>query len=109
MTMIVFAGELRRRNPGAVKAFLRAHLEATRWMRENPDRARAILARHLQLTAEVARGVNLLRWPADARNNRAMLERLQPLLVEIGMLHRPVPTDRLYDESPLDEVLAGTR
>ena len=105
-TLIVFSAASYRNNPLAVKAFLRAHLQAVKWIDQNPDGARSILARRLGLSDEVGRRMNLLRWPTDARNDPALLDSMQPLLVEIGMLKEPIPARQLYDETLLDQVLA---
>jgi NitT/TauT family transport system substrate-binding protein len=108
-TSIVFSAELQRRNPGAVKAFLRAHLRAVKWMGEHPEQARGLLARRLNLSREVGQKMNLLRWSADARNDPALLDGMQSPLVSIGMIKAPIPATRLYDETLLGQVLAEPR
>ena len=108
-TLIVFSADLYRGNPQAVKAFLRAHLQALKWMNENPEGTRAILAKRLDLSKEVGLKVSLLHWPLDARNNPALLDSMQPTLVQLGMLKAPIPAGRLYDETLLNEVLAEKR
>lgn len=108
-TLIVFNADVHRKNPRAVKAFLRAHLQAAEWIQQNPDRARSILAKSLELSAEVAQKVKLLRWPLDARNDPALLDGMQPTLVQLGMLKALIPAKGLYDERLLDEVLAERR
>jgi len=108
-TTIVFSADFRRRNPAGVKAFLRAHLAAVRWINDHPDQARLVLARRLNLSEEVARKMNLLRWPLDARTDPALLDQTQQVLLRAGLLQRPVDTRRLYDETLLAEVLKETR
>jgi len=108
-SMFVFSGDLYRGNSQAVKAFLRAYLQALRWISENPAATRAILVKRLGLTKEVGQKVSLLRWPMDARNDPALLDSMQPLLVNIGMLKAPIPAGRLYDETLLNEVLEEKR
>lgn len=105
-SLIVVSADLYRTKPDAVRAFLRAHLQAAKWINQNPDSVRSILTKRLGLTEEVSRKVNLLRWPPDARNDPALLESMQPLLVEIGMLKAAIPARKLYDEALLEEVLA---
>ncbi len=107
--MIIFRADFYRRNPQAVKAFLRAKLQAVAWISQHPDKARAILAKRLDLTQEVAQKVQLPHWSLDARHDPALLESMQPLLVEIGLLKAPIPVHQLYDETLLDEVLAEKR
>jgi NitT/TauT family transport system substrate-binding protein len=109
VTMIIFRADFYRRNPQAVKAFLRAKLQAVAWISQHPDKARAILAKRLDLTQEVAQKVQLPHWSLDARHDPALLESMQPLLVEIGLLKAPIPVHQLYDETLLDEVLAEKR
>lgn len=106
---IAFRTDLARSHPQTVKAFLRAHLQATGWMRDNPAEARAILAQRLNLSPEVGRKVHLLQWPRDARGNPSQLEGMQRVMTTIGMLRGLVPADRIYDHALLDEVLREKR
>jgi NitT/TauT family transport system substrate-binding protein len=107
--MILFRTDFHRQSPQAIKAFLRAHIEAVAWINRHPDEARAVLAKRLQLSHEVARQVQLPRWALDARNDPDLLERMQPLLVELGLLKAPISARHLYDETLLQEVLAEKR
>jgi NitT/TauT family transport system substrate-binding protein len=108
-TVNVFSADFRRRNPEGVKAFLRAHLAAVRWINDHPDEARLVLARRLSLSADVARKMNLLRWPLDARTDPALLDQTQQVLLRAGLLQQPVDTRRLHDEVLLAEVLKEKR
>lgn len=108
-TSIGFGSEFHARNSNGVKAFLRAHLAAVRWISEHPDEAWRALARRLSLSEDVARKVNLLRWPLDARADPALLEAAQQVLVRAGLLEPNVDTRRLHDETLLAEVLKETR
>jgi ABC-type nitrate/sulfonate/bicarbonate transport system substrate-binding protein len=108
-TTIVFSAEFHRRNPDGVKAFLRAHLAAARWINEHPDKARLVLARRMNLSADVAKKINLLHWPVDARTDPALLDQTQQVLLRAGLLQRPVDTRQLHDETLLAEVLKDTR
>ena len=105
LSMVIFSTDLYRNNPAVVKAFLRAQLQAVKWIDQNPEKARAILAKRLVISTEVAQKMKLLRFSLDGRNDPALLESMQPLLVEIGMLKRPIPARKLYDETLLEEVL----
>ena len=107
--MIVFRGDLYRNNPQMLKAFLRAYLKSVRWIDQNKEEARSILAKRLSISQEVSQKIKLLHWPLDARNDPALLESMQPLLVEIGMLKKPIPAKQLYDETLLEEVLKEKR
>lgn len=104
-TSIVFSAEFRRRNPDGVKAYLRAHLAAVRWIDAHPDKARAVLARRLNLSQEVANKVYLTHWPVDARSDPALLDQNQQVLIRYGFLKRSLDTRTLYDETLLTEVL----
>jgi NitT/TauT family transport system substrate-binding protein len=106
-TALVFRTQLYREQPRAVQAFLRAHLQAVRWMHERPAGTRALLTRRMGLSPEVGEQINLLRWPADARNDPAALEEVQALMLGLGALEAPVTVRQLYDEALLDAVLAG--
>jgi ABC-type nitrate/sulfonate/bicarbonate transport system substrate-binding protein len=108
-TSIVFSGEFRRRNPDGVKAFLRAHLAAARWINDHPDKARLVLGRRLNLSEDVAKKINLLRVPLNARTDPALLEQNQQVLLRTGLLQRPVDTRALHDETLLDQVLKERR
>ena len=107
--MIVFRAAVYRSQPQAVKAFLRAYLQAVVWIRQHPDTARSILARWLELSPEVAQQMKLPRWALDARSDPVLLERMQPLLVQLGLIKAPIPARQLYDETLLIEVLAAKR
>lgn len=108
-TANIFNTEVVRNNPGAVKAYLRAHMEACRWIEKNPDAARVILGKYLSLTPEVVKNVEMMSWPSDMRNDPVLLESMQPVLVEAGMLKAPISASQLYDETLLNEVLAEKR
>lgn len=108
-TMVVSSANLVKSNPEAVKSYLRAHLQAVKWLSQNNDEACAILARRLNISQEVSQKMKLLHWPLDARHDPALLESMQPLLVDIGMLKAPIPASQLYDETLLNEVLAEKR
>jgi NitT/TauT family transport system substrate-binding protein len=102
---IVFSADFHRRKPDGVKAYLRAHLAAARWINAHPDEARLVLARRLNLSAEVAKQANLLHWPLDARSDPGLLDQTQQVLLTAGILRRPIDTHRLHDETLLAEVL----
>jgi NitT/TauT family transport system substrate-binding protein len=108
-TSIVFRSEFYRSNPQGVKAFLRAQLQAVKWINQNPEAARSTFAKRLGLTKEVGQKMHLVHWPMDARNDPASLEAVQRMMVEIGMLKAPIPAGRMYDETLLNEVLAEKR
>jgi NitT/TauT family transport system substrate-binding protein len=108
-TMILFRTDFCRQSPQAVKAFLRAHIDAVKWINRHPHEARALLAKRLELSQEVARKIHLPRWALDARNDPALLESMQPLLVQIGFLKALIPAPQLYDETLLTAVLAEKR
>jgi NitT/TauT family transport system substrate-binding protein len=102
--IVVTADVLRRRGP-VVAAYLRTHLLAVRWINANVEAARTLAARRLDLAGDIGRRFNLLRWPADARNDPALLDGMQPALVASGHLRAPIPARRLYDEALLDRAL----
>lgn len=108
-TMVVFSTSFYRSHPDAVKAFLRAYLQALKWINQNPDECRPIFARALSLSPEVTQKMKLLRFSSDGRNDPALLDGMQPLLIDIGMLKTPIPANKLYDETLLKEVLAEKR
>ena len=107
--LVVFSAGFYRSHPDAVKAFLRAYLQALKWINQNPDECRPIFARALSLSPEVTQKMKLLRFSSDGRNDPALLESMQPLLIDIGMLKAPIPANKLYDETLLKEVLAEKR
>jgi ABC-type nitrate/sulfonate/bicarbonate transport system substrate-binding protein len=106
VTVIAVRAGFLRTAPDAVKAYLRVHLHAVRWLQAHPSEARHLLARRLDLPPEVGERFNLLRWPADAPNDPALLDGMQPVLVQTGHLRAPIPARRLYDATLLDQVLA---
>jgi ABC-type nitrate/sulfonate/bicarbonate transport system substrate-binding protein len=104
--LIVFSASFYRDNLQAVKAFLRAHLEASKWLDQNPDGARSLLGKRLNIATEVVQKMKLPRWSLDGLNNPALLENLQSVMLSTGMLKAPIPVAQLYDETLLKEVLA---
>ena len=107
--MVVFRSEFYRSQPQAVRAFLRAYLQALQWTNRNPDESRLILARSLNLSPEVTRKMKLLRFSPDGRNDPTLLMGMQTLLIDIGMLKKRIPENKLYDETLLNEVHAEKR
>jgi len=106
---IVFSAAMYHDNPAAVKSLLRAYLEAAKWIDQNPDAARVILTKRLSLTSEVAQKMKLIRCPVDGRNDPVLLDSMQSVLIDIGMLKAPIPANQLYDETLLNEVLSEKR
>jgi NitT/TauT family transport system substrate-binding protein len=109
MSSILFDSEFRRRHPGAVKAFLRAHLAAVAWINAHPDEARQVLARRTNISPDVGRQLHLTRWPADARSDHALNDQSQQILLRAGLIKRVLDSRVLYDESLLAEVLKERR
>jgi NitT/TauT family transport system substrate-binding protein len=109
IVLFVFSGDFYRNNPQAVKAFLRAHLQAVKWINQNPDGARSILTKRLGLSKEVGQKMKLPFWKLDAKNDPILLESMQPVLINVGMLKKPIPAKQLYDETLLEEVLKEQR
>jgi NitT/TauT family transport system substrate-binding protein len=105
-TCIVVSAAMYQGNPSAVKSLLRAYLEAAKWINQNSDAARTILVKRLSLTSEVAQKMKLIRCPADGRNNPLLLDSMQSVLMDIGMLKTAIPAKQLYDETLLNEILA---
>jgi NitT/TauT family transport system substrate-binding protein len=103
---IVVATDFLRQRPAAVTAYLRAHLRAVRWINANRESARAVLVRRLDLAPDVGSRMNLVRWPDDARHDPALLDEMQTALVDTGLLKARIPSQRLYQETLLDQVLA---
>jgi NitT/TauT family transport system substrate-binding protein len=108
-TMVVFSADFYRSQPQAVRAFLRAYLQALQWTNQNPDESRLILARALNLSPEVTQKMKLLRFSPDGRNDPTLLTGMQSLLIDIGMLKKRIPANKLYDETLLNEVHAEKR
>lgn len=108
-TATIVRTTLRREQPAAVKAFLRAHLDAVAWINGNPAKAKTLVGARMGLVDEVVAKMNLLRWPPDARNDPALFDSMQAPLVQAGLLKAPIPAARLFDEALLGEVLAERR
>jgi NitT/TauT family transport system substrate-binding protein len=105
VTVIAVRAGFLRAAPDAVKAYLRAHLRAVRWLQAHRSEARHLLARRLDLTPEVGERFNLLRWPAHAPNDPALLDGMQPVLVQTGHLRAPIPAS----SSPTCRTSCGRR
>jgi ABC-type nitrate/sulfonate/bicarbonate transport system substrate-binding protein len=105
MTMLYFNGDIYRNNPQEVKAFLRAYVDALDWIAANKDESRAIIGKMMNLSNEVTQKMRLMNFSLDGRNNPQLLESMQPVMINVGMLKAPIPANRLYDETLLNEVL----
>jgi NitT/TauT family transport system substrate-binding protein len=108
-TGIVFSTDFHRRNPAGVKAFLRGHLEAVRWINDHPDEARAVMGRALKLSPQVAARVRICGWSNDPRFDPAKLDEIQGLLVQAGMQKQSMDSRKVFDEALLREVLKEAR
>ena len=106
-TVIVVRGSLARDDPGLVRAFLRAHLEAVRWIDRHDGAARDLLARRLSLEPAVAEEMRVNPYVADARFDRDLLDRVQQILAAADPAATPVAVADLIDERLLGEVLSG--
>lgn len=92
-----------------MRAFLRAHLEAVRWIEDHDAEARAILARKLGLDDRVSAKMRMVGFVADARIDPALLSRMQATLATADPTQTPLPNERIYDQTLLDEVLGKKR
>jgi NitT/TauT family transport system substrate-binding protein len=107
MSTVAARTALHRERPRALARYLRAHLEAARWIAENPEAAKLLVARTYGLTPEIGRRVTLLRWPADGRHDFQSLEQAQRLYVEMGLLRRPLDLRAVMDETTLGQARSG--
>ena len=105
VTMLIFNSGYYRSNPQTVKAFLRAYLDAMEWINKEPGEARLMIGHKLKLSEEVTQKILILRFPSDGHNDPSILESMQQVMVNTGMLKASIPADRLYDEALLVEVL----
>lgn len=105
VNVVTFSATLYRENPQAVKAFLKAYLEAVKWIDRNPDDARLLIGNKLSLSTEVTSKMAMPQWSLDGRNDPTSLESMQSVLLDVGMLKAPIPVNQLYDETLLEEVL----
>jgi NitT/TauT family transport system substrate-binding protein len=98
------------KQPELLARFLRAHLDAARWIEREPQEARAILAKRLGMPAERTASIVLPLWPTDGRIDPVLMDAMQTVLLEGGVLAQRVPLERVYDSRPLEAVLsAGAR
>jgi NitT/TauT family transport system substrate-binding protein len=97
--------ELVQQQPRALARFIRAHLEAARWIAAHSREASDLLARRLGIPAELGQKIRLPRWPEDGRFDRALWDRMQPVMVEAGVIATPVALERVHDGRTLEDVL----
>jgi len=109
VTMLIFNSGYYRSNPQAVKAFLRAYLDAMEWINKEPGESRLMIGRKLKLSDEVTQKISIMAFPQDGHNDPSILESMQQVMVNTGMLKASTPADRLYDETLLNEVLTERR
>jgi NitT/TauT family transport system substrate-binding protein len=108
MSMVVVRTALYRERPEAVTRYIRAHLDAARWIAEHPDDARLLVAKIYALTPEIGRRITLLRWPVDGRHDYQSLEQVQQAYVAMGIVKRPLDLRRVIDETALDQARKGS-
>jgi hypothetical protein len=65
-------------------------------MAKSPEAARSILVRRLSLPQEIGRSLHLYYWPVDARNDPALLEKMLPVLIDVGVLRGPLEVRKTY-------------
>lgn len=107
--VIAVSRAYRSAHPDAVKAFLRAHLDAVAWIQAHEREARDLFSQRLGLPSDIGRRMHLVRFARDARNDPALLGRTREVMVGLTPLPAPVSIGRLYDETLLDQVLAEGR
>jgi NitT/TauT family transport system substrate-binding protein len=105
VTMLIFNSGFYHTNPQAVKAFLRAYVDALEWIAKEPGEARLMIGQKLKLSDEVTQKILMMTFSPDGHNDPSILESVQQVLVSTGMLKAPIPASKLYDETLLVEVL----
>jgi NitT/TauT family transport system substrate-binding protein len=109
VTMLIFNSGYYRSDTQAVKAFLRAYLDAMEWINREPGEARLMIGRKLKLSDEVTQKIQIMAFPPDGHNDPSILESMQQVMVDTGMLKEVIPSASLYDETLLNEILAERR
>lgn len=104
-TLLAVRAELVGQRPEAVKALLRAQLQAARWIEVNPDEARSLLARSLDIPRGIAQRLHMRRWLTDGRIETRLLEPIQAALGRTGGLPRAVDLRQIADQGLLEAVL----
>jgi NitT/TauT family transport system substrate-binding protein len=108
-TVIAFRTAFLKENPGAVKAYLRAHLRSVSWIGKHDREARGILGKTLSINDDVAQKMNLVDWPKDGRNDPKLLLALESEMKDLGLINTIIAPEKLYDETLLDAVLGNAR
>jgi NitT/TauT family transport system substrate-binding protein len=108
-TVICFRSGFLRSNPTAAERYLRAYLKAVAWVAKNPRESRSILGKRFSISEDIAQAVNLPEWPADGRNDPALLLSLESEMKDLGLIRAVMPPESIYDESFLDRIQPGKR
>jgi len=106
VTMLVFNSSYYRANPKAAKAFMGAFLDALEIIHKEPGEARLMLGRKLNLSGDVTQKMWMIAFSPDGRNDASILESMQIVMINAGMLKALIPANKLYDETLLNEVLS---
>ena len=85
-------------------AFLRAHLDAVRFIRDHPDEARQLLVAKLGVSETVAARMNLRDFPLDARIDMASVTALEEVLLAAGAIPARLDLASFSSSSPLDSI-----
>lgn len=94
--------------PDLLDRFLRAHLEAVRYIHDKPTAARSLFVANLGVSADVASGLLLKEWPLDPRLDMTAIREFQDTLRAAGVsggASMPVDPATFYTPGPLDAIL----
>lgn len=91
--------------PDLLARFLRAHLEAVRYLADSPVQARSLFVSNLGVSPEVASTMNLKEWAIDARLDTGGVQEFQRIISEAGVISPPVDPTTFYTPGPLEAVL----
>ena len=105
ITVIAVRAELAA-DRALLERFLRAHLDAVRFIADETTRARSLFAPKLAISEEVAQGLHLKAFPLDSRLDVAAVQALQALLAANGGAVTPIDPGTFYSPDALESVLA---
>lgn len=107
VAFIAVRADLVREQPGTVRAFLHAHLDAVDWIADHPSAARAAIARHLAVPRRVVDKAKLPGLVPDVRVDGEVLADMQDTLAAADPAFVPVEPERLIDRRLLEQVLGA--
>ncbi len=100
-TVLVFSAGFSDKNPGAVKAFLKAQNEASKLINANPDSVRSTMVEHVRLPEHLKASYPIPRFPELAAPEKDNVQTIIQWLTKKGVISESLTYEQVVDASYL--------